>query len=286
MENQSYYRIWDNSSCNESITDRYLIVNCTGCCVLSQPFTSHSITGRKDYYLLYLCKGAMHVLTKDGMRDMEAGQLILFSPNREYKYTRLGDEEVVYYWAHFTGYGVRELLDHCRLYEGKIIDIGINEGVIHEFGNMFTEFIRHDFCFETAAASHLTSICVNLGRSIAHRSSDTNKVSPDRIYTSIEFIHKNFNTHISVEQLAQMEHISISRYRTIFKECTGFSPLNYIIALRIKRACELIVQTDLTLKEIAESVGYHDQLYFSRIFKTRTGISPGCYKDELNQNYS
>mgnify|MGYP000855191653 CR=1 FL=1 len=284
MENQSYYRIWENSGCNEEINDRYLVVNCTGCCVLPHRFTSHNISGRKDYYLLYMCKGMMSVLVNGEMKDICAGQSIIFFPCCEYKYTSLGDKEVIYYWAHFTGYGARELLENCRLYGKNIFNTGFNEQVIREFNNMFTEFIRRDYCFEVAAASHLISACINLSRSMTNLATSGDTVNPDRIHASIKFIHKNFNSDISLKQLATIEHLSISRYRTIFKQCTGFSPQNYIIALRIKRACELIVQTDLSLKEIAQSVGYHDQLYFSRIFKARTGIVANCYKKNYQNN--
>jgi AraC-like DNA-binding protein len=220
----------------------------------------------------------MSVLANGEMKDMCAGQFIIFFPGCEYKYTSVGDEEVIYYWVHFTGYGVVKLLGNCKLYKKSINNAGINEQIISEFSNMFTEFIRNDYCFEAASASHLISILVHLGRSMANFTTSTSTAAPDRIHISVKYIHKNFNLDISVKQLASMEHLSISRYRTIFKKCTGFSPLNYIIALRIKKACELIIQTDLSIKEIAESVGYHDQLYFSRIFKSRTGIAANCYK--------
>ncbi|HOJ09840.1 MAG TPA: AraC family transcriptional regulator [Clostridiales bacterium] len=284
MENQSYYRIWENSGCNEEINDHYLVVNCAGCCVLPHPFATHNKSGRKDYYLLYICRGMMKVLVNGEMMDMCAGQFIIFPPECEYKYTRLGDEEVIYYWAHFTGYGARGLLENCKLYGKNIFNAGFNEQVIREFNNMFSEFIRRDYCFEAAAASHLISACINLSRSMTNLATSSDAVNPDRIYASIKFIHKNFNSNISLKQLAGIEHLSISRYRTLFKQYTGFSPKNYIIALRINRACELTVQTDLSLKEIAESVGYHDQLYFSRIFKARTGIAPNCYKKNYQNN--
>jgi AraC family transcriptional regulator of arabinose operon len=234
MENQSYYRIWDNHSCNEAINDRYITVNCTGCCVLPYPFTTHLASGRKDYYLLYLCKGKMSVLSNGNMKDMESGQFVVFYPDREYKYTRLGDEEVVYYWVHFTGYGAKELLNNCRFHSHDIAMVGVNEWIINEFNNIFTEFVRRDYCFEMAAASRLVSICINLSRIKENKATNTNTSNPDKIHMSIMFIHKNFNRCISVEQLAGMEHLSVSRYRDVFKKCTGFSPRDYIINLRIK----------------------------------------------------
>lgn len=149
---------------------------------------------------------------------------------------------------------------------------------------MFNEFVRRDNCSEIAAVSHLATVCIELGRSMSENDPDINMQNMDRIYTSLMLIHKKFNSDITVEKLADIEHLSVSHYRTIFKQQTGFSPLNYIIELRIKKACELIVQSDMAIKEIAEAVGYYDQLYFSRIFKARTGIVPTSYKIQTGLN--
>ena len=57
MNNQAYYRILDGTDCDLAVSDRPLIVNCSGVCVLSEPFTTHNRRGRSDYYLLYLYQG-------------------------------------------------------------------------------------------------------------------------------------------------------------------------------------------------------------------------------------
>ena len=225
MEAQSYYRIWENPGCNEEINDRYLVVNCTGCCVLPHPFTTHNKSGRKDYYLLYMCRGMMGVLLNGEMKDICAGQFIIFFPGCEYKYTSQGAEEVIYYWAHFTGYGARDILEKCKLY-GEIYNAGFNKSVINEFNNMFTEFIRRDYCFEAAAASHLISICINLSRNMSNLATSRDTINRDRIQASIKFIHKNFKSNISLKQLAAIEHLSISRYRQ-FLQCTPHQKLHY-----------------------------------------------------------
>lgn len=281
MENQSYYRVLSGQECNEAIPDRYFAVNCTGCCVLKTPFTSHRPFGRRDYYLLYLYDGIMRILVNGEMREMKPGEMIIIDPGSEYKYTKAGPDDIVYYWAHFTGYGTEGLLKSLSLESGKIIDTGRYEQVVRSFHGIFSEFIRHDYCFEEAAAAQLISVFTMLSRNIKSADKNIASADSDRIYSSLKFIYKNYNTALTLSQLADIEHLSVSRYRTIFKRCTGFSPQDYIITLRIQRACELIAQSDMTVKEIAESVGYQDQLYFSRIFKSRMGIVPNRYKEYI-----
>ena len=58
--------------------------------------------------------------------------------------------------------------------------------------------------------------------------------------------------------------------------------MDYVITLRMNHARRLMTQTDLAVREIAEAVGYPDQLYFSRLFKKRTGFPPSTYRRNLD----
>jgi YesN/AraC family two-component response regulator len=102
--------------------------------------------------------------------------------------------------------------------------------------------------------------------------------SDKSIFKSLDYIHKNYNTKITLTQLARTERFSISKYRVLFQKYMEVPPVEYLISIRINRACELLTQTDLTIREISESVGYPDQLYFSRIFKKRQGMNPNEYR--------
>ena len=72
--------------------------------------------------------------------------------------------------------------------------------------------------------------------------------------------------------------MSCTSFRSAFKKHTGVSPNEYIITQRISAACQLLVQTDKSISEIAAEVGYGDQYYFSRIFKKKMGVPPLGYR--------
>ncbi len=63
----------------------------------------------------------------------------------------------------------------------------------------------------------------------------------------------------------------------IFKAATGSSLQEYLLDLRIRKACDLLLRTDLPVSVIALSVSYEDTLYFSRLFKKKKGVSPTQY---------
>ena len=69
-----------------------------------------------------------------------------------------------------------------------------------------------------------------------------------------------------------------THFRRLFKEIYGMSPIKYINEIRTERARGLIANSNLSLSQIAEKVGYGDVYYFSRVFKKIAGVSPSAYK--------
>jgi transcriptional regulator GlxA family with amidase domain len=60
----------------------------------------------------------------------------------------------------------------------------------------------------------------------------------------------------------------------MFKQYTGIAPVQYQLDLKIRRAREMLVSTDLSIKEISYELGFQSIHYFSRIFKNKTGMAP------------
>ena len=79
---------------------------------------------------------------------------------------------------------------------------------------------------------------------------------------------------VSVNEMAAHAHLSSSRFRRLFHQRTGFSPLEYLTRLRLNHASQLMAETALSIAEIARAVGYEDPLYFSRLFRRKMGVSP------------
>lgn len=279
-EAQAYYLSLDTGNDNVCRSNQRMAINCTGLCVLPQSFFNRSLQGREDYYLQYLCKGKMTVWLGGEQQVMRPGQAILYYPHTSYHYAMCGQEEVQYYWIHFTGYDAAQLVETCRIPNQTLLDVGSCPSLILDFEEIFRDYIVRDSCFEQSTAARLTSICIEISRR-AEASGSGSSETDSRIYRVLSFIHKNYDRNLSIEQLALQEHLSPSRFRALFRECTGLSPMDYLTVLRINRARQLMGQTDLSVGEVASAVGYQDQLYFSRIFKRRTGMTPSAYRQNL-----
>ncbi|MBO4887893.1 MAG: helix-turn-helix transcriptional regulator [Firmicutes bacterium] len=290
---QSYYLDLGSGTDNVSRQDKALIPNCTGLCVLPSPFIGRSATGREDFYLQYLVRGEMDVWIDEEKKTMYPGQVILYYPHTAYHYTMRGAEdpgrdllspagqkqEVQYYWVHFTGAEAASIVARCGVPNQTFISVSDSLGLQVEYEALFQDFIRRDALFEMSAAARITSLLVTIGRQAR---GNMQAEDDPRIQDALLAIHQRFREDLSVDDLARQSHLSTSRFRTLFRQRTGVSPKEYLTSLRLSRARMLLEQTDEPLSQIAEAVGYPDQLYFSRLFRSRIGLSPSEYRRTLS----
>lgn len=106
----------------------------------------------------------------------------------------------------------------------------------------------------------------------------------DNDYTAkaIKYIKENYQKDISLKSAADSLFISESYLSRVFKANVGQTFLDYLTYYRIKKACNLLQESDVKIHEVANMVGYKDQRYFSVIFKKLVGISPKEFRNKLN----
>ncbi|MDR1950468.1 MAG: helix-turn-helix domain-containing protein [Spirochaetaceae bacterium] len=94
------------------------------------------------------------------------------------------------------------------------------------------------------------------------------------------FIWENYTRKISLQEIADASGLSAPYFSSIFKEEMGENLSNYLNRLRVEKATTLLAESNLSLNEIALTCGFEDQSWFSKIFKSHTGISPGKYREQ------
>ena len=90
----------------------------------------------------------------------------------------------------------------------------------------------------------------------------------------LEYFDNNYMNIISLDDMSRNMYLSSVYISKVFKEKTGESPINYLINLRLEKAKDLLISTESQIKSIAQSVGYSDAYYFSKLFKKYYGHSP------------
>jgi AraC-like DNA-binding protein len=100
---------------------------------------------------------------------------------------------------------------------------------------------------------------------------------------SIKYLQENFQENPGLEKLASLEHYNPSYYCEWFQKKTGLTPGAYIQKLRLERAKSLLLNTDLTLLQIACEVGYEQQSSLTRLFKEKESITPAGYRRKFRK---
>ena len=98
---------------------------------------------------------------------------------------------------------------------------------------------------------------------------------------AVQFFHENFSADIDISNYAASLHMSTCWFIRSFKQYVGVPPCKYLTSIRINKAKELLESTDCPVSEIGSIIGYENPLYFSRIFKKQTGLSPAAYRKVL-----
>jgi AraC-like DNA-binding protein/DNA-binding response OmpR family regulator len=96
---------------------------------------------------------------------------------------------------------------------------------------------------------------------------------------AVAYLHQNFARQISRWELAQEVGASEDYLSRVFNRELGLSPWEYLNRYRIYRAKELLHRTTDSISSIAQQVGFHDQRYFSRVFRSLTGVGPKEFRE-------
>lgn len=266
---------------NDLYSEDYLQVNCCGITnyTAPEPITLRP-DGRKDYQLIIVIEG--EALFKLGEEDilLKGDEAIILPPHIKNHYYFYPDNNII--WIHFTGSEIEKILDVYSL-KGytKYSAMDAEDFLI------FAEKIIEEFQLKRTGYMHncnaaLLNILTLLKRKIdAHINIKVNNFIPE-ITAVLEDMKLHFAENKEIADFAKICNLSPSRFAHLFAKKVGVSPHKYLINLRIKQAKYLLLNTNISLSNIAKSVGYDDSLYFSRVFKKYEGVSPSHFRKKHN----
>ena len=108
----------------------------------------------------------------------------------------------------------------------------------------------------------------------------------EKIREILKFIQEHYQEPLQIEALAARQGISSRFLRRYFTQEIGMSCLDYIQALRLNKAKELLWETSKSVTEIALETGYGTPQYFSRIFRQEIGMTPSEYRSSWKEKVS
>ena len=219
----------------------------------------------------FIREGVFHVEYEGLVFDAQKGDVILLDCSKPHYYHAHDDLEFVY--LHFDGSNSHELCNHVIDMYGPLIRNN-NNVLIGNFLYNMINFYKQDGVENPFESSMKIYKLIQLlsERNSAYQKEDT------VIEQTVRYIRSNVGKQISLTELADIAALSPYYFSHYFKECTGLSPINYVIHTRIDQAKILLSRTNKTVEEIAYEVGYLSSNSLINVFVQKTGMSPKQYR--------
>ena len=160
-----------------------------------------------------------------------------------------------------------------RLPEGEICPLPITDGDMGKYYGDIPEY-------SLGKIQSISNVAIMLAKYILLKNMLKPTV-PESIKKAVDYINANLASDLSITKLSKNANISKSALYKKFHDHFGCTVSEYIKTRRVEAAKELMSDSELSMEEIAQHVGFSGASYFSRVFKEHTGISPMRYKKEI-----
>ncbi len=247
----------------------YIQINCCGWMdtvkgggLTKRPF------GRSDYQILYIFKGSML------MEDVEykAGSVILYKPKEKQIYFSTSSE-TTYYWIHFSGYLADEFFEN---YPSRLIKTNCHASIMKFIENTVNTSNSPNPPTDRYVEAELLCLLNKIIGEKAQNNIDFRVITPAIIYMNDHYTHA-----LSNEEYANMCGISKFHFIRKFSELVEMSPQKYRIKIVLEKSLELLSESNDKISAIANSLGFTDHMYFSKLFKRYFNMTPSEYRNAV-----
>ncbi len=236
--------------------------------------------GVRDHYCIhYILSGSGYYSAGGRSCRLGAGDTFILFPGEEVQYYADREEPWEYAWAGFMGSDAASIIrstDFSK--ENPYIRVGrIPGGEIRKGIEQIYEAKGNTYEATVAMAGALYTLLAVFIHYSAGKEQEKD-VQLTYVEKAETYIGTNYSYPITVEDVASYVGISRSHLFRSFQTYMGKSPKEYLSEYRIKQACHLLKETGLSISAIAYSVGFENNLYFSKAFRKQKGTSPTEYR--------
>ena len=231
----------------------------------------------------YTLSGSGTVVIDGQEREVVEGQAFYLKiPGNEKYYFEESTNKAPWHFIYlqYSGTGVDGYYNRIKERCGSLVTLPISSPPIitlteiyrlARHGTINDPFTCDRLCFE-----FLCKLCTEC---ISDKTTYSETVS-----LAIDIIKREYAILEGIDSIANRLGVSHSHLTRSFIDQVGYSPIAYLTAVRIKHSMELLVQTDLTIEEIAKACGYLNGNYFCKVFRRSTNTSPKKYRDSVRKS--
>lgn len=214
---------------------------------------------------LYVINGSMTMVQNGAELTAQRDELLLIDCYKPHKYFANGNAHTLL--VHFNGNNSREWFSEIAVQKGQRIKC--NRQTADCISNIIRLIKQNQSEYDIS--NELYSMLCSIAKG-NDKACENEKAM--QIEIAKQFIYKNFDKDITVDEMAKYINMSASYFSKVFKNITGFSPYDYLLTIRLDKAKELLRQTDNSIETIAFKTGFNSTSNFIYFFKKETGISP------------
>ena len=213
-----------------------------------------------------------------GQVAVEAGSVFLVFPHVWHRYRPEPETGWDEHWIECEGNLLDAAVARAKITSASpVMRVGHDDALLRCFLNIADTIKQGDAGFEAIIAMRSLEIVARI-LSLMKISRSSGVTTPERLIRQSQMkMREHLGTAIDFQQLAKQLGMSYSTFRRIFKKETGRSPGEYFIQMKMNRARQLLL-ADKSIQEVADLLGFESVYYFSRLFKSRTGMSPGMVR--------
>lgn len=238
------------------------------------------LQGADQHILIYCHEGKGETTIQKNRYVIEAGDFIVIPMKTAHTYAADEKNPWTIYWVHFKGSISDAIVTSIqKQFNGFKGFIQHKEKSIDLFNEIYRQLERG------YSSDHLqySNMCLwHFFTTFIYNHYDVNGQSnqADVIDQAIDFLQSKTDQVLTLEEIAGSVHLSVAHFSFLFKKKTGYTPIEYFNHLKVQKACQYLLFTNLRIKEIAITLGIEDQYYFSRMFSKVMGMPPNEYREK------
>ena len=234
--------------------------------------------GIRDHYLIHLVLSGKGTYKVGGeVWHLQAGDLFLIKPSQLIVYAADSEDPWEYCWVGFNGACANKLAAQLPFTDLAPIHHARDSRALEDAMMNIYHARGLEPQDEAAMVGYLYLFISELMKETREAEPHSTSSSSQYVLNAIKYIQFNYSHDISINDVAKSVGVSRSHLYRVFMSNVGKSPIDYLTEYRINEACNLLRSSNLSIAEVAISVGFFDQFYFSRVFKKAVGIPPSKY---------
>lgn len=262
----------DVGICGVKSADGIAISNCGG--EQCRPGYTYGPAIRDHFLIHFVASGKGVLRTAEGEYSICAGQGFIIFPDEITVYSADDEQPWAYDWVGYRGGGAEEITKAAGLSRDRRVFTPEQPEMI---GRLLRD-ISEDMSTagELAAAGALIRFMAHLAA--GGRAAQETRVSRRHYDRARWFMDGNYAKPITVQDVADFTGLSRSQLFRVFVSCEGKTPKEVLTALRLRHACRLLTDTDMSADEIARQAGLTSAQRLGALFREKLGVSPGAYR--------